>query len=253
MKLLNLTRFFVLFLSLSFLFQGCAEDDSSSNTSFNYVTFETKSKDITVNPGATLTTNIKVFTTQVSGSERTFGITLDPTSTMSAQYMTVPATVTVPANSNVGIVAVGVTGVGLSLTTAKTIKLNLVSQDGLYTGSNVTVNVRENCPYNNVTLSLVLDRWGSEITWNIKDASNNIVASGGPYTDGATNALQAAKNFSFCLPNGTYTYTIYDAPYSDGLYTSATVIGSYTISKNGVVIVNGNGNFGASQSNTFTL
>jgi|688.fasta_scaffold270722_2 hypothetical protein len=253
MKLLNLTRFFVLFLSLSFLFQGCAEDDSSSTTSFNYVTFETKSKDITVNPGATITNDIKVFTTQVSGSDRTFGITLDATSTMSAQYMTIPATVTVPANSNVGIVSIGVTGVGLSLSTPKTIKLNLVAEDGLYTGSNVTINVRENCPLNTVVLSLILDRWGSEITWDIKNASNAIVASGGPYTDGATNALQPAKNFSFCLPNGTYTYTIYDAPYSDGLYTSATVIGSYTISKNGVVIVNGNGNFGASQSNTFTL
>jgi hypothetical protein len=238
---------------LSFLFQGCAEDDSSSTTSFNYVTFETKSKDITVNPGATITNDIKVFTTQVSGSDRTFGITLDATSTMSAQYMTIPATVTVPANSNVGIVSIGVTGVGLSLSTPKTIKLNLVAEDGLYTGSNVTINVRENCPLNTVVLSLILDRWGSEITWDIKDASNAIVASGGPYTDGATNALQPAKNFSFCLPNGTYTYTIYDAPYSDGLYTSATVIGSYTISKNGVVIVNGNGNFGASQSNTFTL
>ena len=245
MKLLNLTRFFVLFLSLSFLFQGCAEDDSSSTTSFNYVTFETKSKDITVNPGATITNDIKVFTTQVSGSDRTFGITLDATSTMSAQYMTIPATVTVPANSNVGIVSIGVTGVGLSLSTPKTIKLNLVAEDGLYTGSNVTINVRENCPLNTVVLSLILDRWGSEITWDIKDSSDAIVASGGPYTDGATNALQPAKNFSFCLPNGTYTYTIYDAPYSDGLYTSATVIGSYTISKNGVVIVNGNGNFGA--------
>lgn len=248
MKLLNLTRFFVLFLSLSFLFQGCAEDDSSSTTSFNYVTFETKSKDITVNPGATITNDIKVFTTQVSGSDRTFGITLDATSTMSAQYMTIPATVTVPANSNVGIVSIGVTGVGLSLSTPKTIKLNLVAEDGLYTGSNVTINVRENCPLNTVVLSLILDRWGSEITWDIKNASNAIVASGGPYTDGATNALQPAKNFSFCLPNGTYTYTIYDAPYSDGLYTSATVIGSYTISKNGVVIVNGNGNFGDRKS-----
>jgi hypothetical protein len=252
MKLLNLTRFFVLFLSLSFLFQGCAEDDSSSSTSFNYVTFETKSKDITVNPGATLTTNIKVFTTQVSGSERTFGITLDPTSTMSAQYMTIPATVTVPANSNVGIVAVGVTGVGLSLSTPKTIKLKLDSQDGLYTGSNVTVNVRENCPLNTVVLSLILDRYGSEISWDIKDASNAIVASGGPYTDGTTNALQAARNFTFCLANGTYTFNIRDI-YGDGMVTSATVVGSYTISKNGVVIVNGNGNFTFSRTNTFTL
>jgi hypothetical protein len=253
MKLLNLTRFFVMFFSLGLVLQGCTDDDSSSTTSFNYVTFETKSKDITVNPGATITNDIKVFTTQVSGSDRTFGITLDATSTMSAQYMTIPATVTVPANSNVGIVSIGVTGVGLSLSTPKTIKLNLVAEDGLYTGSNVTINVRENCPLNTVVLSLILDRWGSEITWDIKDSSDAIVASGGPYTDGATIALQPAKNFSFCLPNGTYTYTIYDAPYSDGLYTSATVIGSYTISKNGVVIVNGNGNFGASQSNTFTL
>lgn len=252
MKLLNLLRFFVLFLSLSFLFQGCAEDDSSSTTSFNYVTFETKSKDITVNPGATLTTDVKVYTTKVSGSERTFGISLDATSTMNAQYLTVPATVTVPANSNVGIVSVGVTGVGLDLSIPKTIKLKLVAEDGLYTGSNVTINVRENCPLNTVSLSLILDRYGSETTWDIKNSSNTVIASGGPYTDTATNAVQAAKDFTFCLANGTYTFTVYDA-YGDGMVTSATVVGSYTIKKNGVTIVSGTGNFTFSRSHTFTL
>jgi hypothetical protein len=252
MKLIKLSRFFVLFLSLSFVIQGCTQDDSHTSSPFNYVTFETKVKNISVNPGATLATDVKVYSSKKSGSARTYTVAVAAASTMLPANYTVPATVTIPANSNEGVLTISTVGVGLSLSNARTIVLNLVAEDGLYTGSAMTINVRENCPLNTVTLDLILDRYGSEISWDIKNSSNVVVASGGPYTDTATNALQAARNFIFCLPNGTYTFTIRDA-YGDGMVTSATVVGSYNLRANGTTIANLPGNFTFSRSHTFTL
>jgi len=241
-----------LFLSLSFVILGCTQDDSHTSSPFNLVTFETKVKNISVNPGATLATDIKVYSSKKSGAARTYNVAVAASSTMLAANYTVPATVTIPANSNEGVLTISTIGNGLSLSLAKTIVLNLVAEDGLYVGSSMTINVRENCPLNTVTLDLILDRYGSEISWDIKNASNAVVASGGPYTDTATNALQAAKNFIFCLPNGTYTFTIRDA-YGDGMVTSATVVGSYVLKSNGTTIANLPGNFTTSRSHTFTL
>ncbi|WP_396164384.1 hypothetical protein [Flavobacterium sp.] len=252
MKLIKLSRFFVLFLSLSFVIQGCTQEDNSTSSPFNYVTFETKVKNISVNPGATLSTDVKVYSSKKSGSARTYNVSVAATSTMLAANYTVPATVTIPANSNEGVLTITARGVGLNLSLAKTIVLNLVAEDGLYAGSALTVNVRENCPLNTVTFDLILDRWGSEISWDIKNASNVIVASGGPYTDTATNALQPVKNFIFCIPNGTYTFTIRDL-YGDGMVTSATVVGSYVLKANGTTIASLPGNFTTSRSHTFTL
>jgi hypothetical protein len=193
-----------------------------------------------------------VYSSKKSGAARTFNVAVAASSTMLAANYTVPATVTIPANSNEGVLTISTIGNGLSLSLAKTIVLNLVAEDGLYVGSSMTINVRENCPLNTVTLDLILDRYGSEISWDIKNASNAVVASGGPYTDTATNALQAARNFIFCLPNGTYTFTIRDA-YGDGMVTSATVVGSYNLRANGTTIANLPGNFTFSRSHTFTL
>lgn len=250
MKIFKLTSYFVLFLSLSFLFQGCSED-TPSGSSLNFVTFESKAKNVTVNEGETAATEVKVYTTQVVGSDRTFGVTVAANSTMDAAYISVPATVTVPANSNVGVLSVNVTGVGLSLSAPKTIILNLVEQEGIFSGKSITLNVRENCPLNTVTLDLVLDRYGSETDWEITDDAGNVVASGGPYADGTTNDLQPNKNFIFCLPDGNYTFTIYDE-YEDGM-TWNGVLGTYTVRANGVTLFSGLGDFEASRSHNFTL
>jgi subtilisin family serine protease len=65
-----------------------------------------------------------------------------------------------------------------------------------------------------VNLTVRTDCYGDEVSWQVRDASNNVVASGGPYvavSGGATN------NHSFCLPVGCYTFSINDT-YGDGMY-----------------------------------
>jgi hypothetical protein len=69
-------------------------------------------------------------------------------------------------------------------------------------------------PSNGVlNLYLKPDIYGSETTWQITDASQNIVAAGGPYSD---NFNPQAMNIPVCLPFGCYTFTIYDS-YGDGM------------------------------------
>ena len=58
---------------------------------------------------------------------------------MLAANYTVPATVTIPANSNEGVLTITTIGNGLNLSLAKTIVLNLVGEEGLDVGSALTI------------------------------------------------------------------------------------------------------------------
>jgi len=109
------------------------------------------------------------------------------------------------------------------------------------------------CFSNTIVHNIVLDQYGSEITWNITDSSGAVVASGGPYSDSATNVAQPQAPTTYTLPDGNYTYTINDS-YGDGMFNGAN-IGTYKLSKDcGSVLIDflGNG-FTVTRSHTFSL
>ena len=64
-----------------------------------------------------------------------------------------------------------------------------------------------------IQFNLVLDQYGSETTWEFEDSNGNLVESGGPYSDG-TEGMSIEE--SFCLPDGCYTFTIFDE-FGDGI------------------------------------
>ncbi|HMQ46661.1 MAG TPA: zinc-dependent metalloprotease [Saprospiraceae bacterium] len=90
--------------------------------------------------------------------------------------------------------------------------------DGIQNGSEVGVDCGgTNCPScpcnNNLTLTIKLDNYPEETTWQITDANGGIWDSGGPYgnqPDGST------VNEPICLPNGCYTLSLYDS-FGDGI------------------------------------
>ncbi|MDG1333005.1 MAG: PKD domain-containing protein, partial [Crocinitomicaceae bacterium] len=110
-----------------------------------------------------------------------------------------------------------------------------------------------------VQIDITLDCWGSETTWTLEDASNNVIASGGPYTDGTPSAVQTAN---LCLASGQcYDFIINDT-YGDGMYGSqygsCTVDGSYTITQTSgptvlASIVAVNSDFGTQEINNFCV
>ncbi len=99
------------------------------------------------------------------------------------------------------------------------------------------------CSENSVAISITLDNYPGETTWQITNASNTVVASGGPYsTAGATVTASA------CLPDGCYTFTINDS-YGDGICCSYGN-GSYNVTVNGTSVASG-GSFTTSESSSF--
>ncbi|WP_459209393.1 reprolysin-like metallopeptidase [Aquimarina rhabdastrellae] len=75
-----------------------------------------------------------------------------------------------------------------------------------------------------VTISIKLDDYPEETSWDIKDSSDNVVASGGTYGDRADGSTVTVTE---CLEVGDYVFTIYDSA-RDGLCCDFGN-GSYTI------------------------
>ena len=104
---------------------------------------------------------------------------------------------------------------------------------------NVTLATQNTNAY--VTVQIVTDYYGSETTWDIKDANNNVVLSGGPYNDltnqqaGTTTQtpVSGSLNLNLC-----HTFTIYDS-YGDGI-DAGYGAGSFTVTDgNGTILASG--------------
>lgn len=69
------------------------------------------------------------------------------------------------------------------------------------------------CEDNELTLSLVLDQYGIETTWEVRDEDGEVAFSGGPYPNTTNGSLIEQV---LCLEDGCYTFEIFDA-YGDGI------------------------------------
>ena len=69
------------------------------------------------------------------------------------------------------------------------------------------------CENNLLTLRLVLDDYGPETTWWIRDSEGETLFSGGPYEKGAAGTEYI---YTFCMPDDCYTFKILDS-YGDGI------------------------------------
>lgn len=102
------------------------------------------------------------------------------------------------------------------------------------------------CTDNEVTLTIVLDNYPEETSWEILDGAT-VVASGGTYgsqPDGST------VTETLCLPDGCYDFVISDV-YGDGICCSYGN-GSYTLTDGGSTLASG-GSFGSSETTNFCV
>ncbi|MEN9640765.1 MAG: hypothetical protein RLZZ262_2634 [Bacteroidota bacterium] len=109
--------------------------------------------------------------------------------------------------------------------------------------SNGTFSISTGAP---AILTVTLDYFGSETTWNISQGTT-ILLTGGPYVN---NQQGLQVNTNICLSAGCYTLTMLDQ-YGDG---QGFTNGSYALtSPTGTVLANGSGNWGADNIHTFCL
>lgn len=100
---------------------------------------------------------------------------------------------------------------------------------------------------NDVDVEIVLDDYPGETEWNIRNANNEVVASGGPY---GQNSPGETISVSECLPDGCYDFEIFDS-YGDGI-CCAYGNGSYEVSSDGSVLASG-GAFGYNEVSNFCI
>lgn len=233
---------FLLLLSLSFFaFNGCDDDDEI----INYVSFETQSFDFGVELDGSSTNEFKIYATNKTGSERTYSINVvaDMSSADPNSY-TVPATVTIPANSNVGMFSVKIDDLNIS-EDGETLVLEFSGEEGLFTGEKMTFIIKQVCPFNEIDVKITFDGYASECTWELYDSAGDLVTAEGPWADG-----DASASSKICLQDGSYTFVIYDA-YGDGL--SYPENGNATITYKGNVLVFIEGDFGSEAAADFDV
>ena len=208
-----------------------------------YVTFAKFEYSTGVDPGGSTTADIKVFTADKTGSDRTFDLTVDGTGAAAGSY-TVPSSVTIPAESNEGTITVALSDVNLGIGVNKVL-ISFVNKDGYTNSKAVTVNYIQNCTEITGTLDFNFDFYAEETGWYITDALDGEVLAGGGYTNGQGIA---SESITLCAGRD-YTLHVTDV-YSDGM-DDGTNLGSYTLTIGGVVKVTGGGAFGAIESTPF--
>ncbi|TMM29493.1 hypothetical protein FDT66_10230 [Polaribacter aestuariivivens] len=207
----------------------------------NYVTFAEPEFSAGVDVGGSTTVEIPVFTSNVSGSARTFVVSVDESSNAATGSYTVPTSVEIPANTNKGMITVSLTDTNLGIGVNKLI-LNFGAEEGLSNGGSTTISYIQNCTEVTGTLDITFDAYGSETSWEITDSLGGVVVSGGGYADGD---VSVSEPITLCSGRD-YTFTFKDS-FGDG-YASP---GMATLTIGGDVKATVSGDFGSSSETEF--
>ncbi len=103
-------------------------------------------------------------------------------------------------------------------------------------------------PCTNVTVSINLDDYPGETSWEITNSGGSVVASGGTY-----GSLPDGSNVTetVCLTDGCYDFTIFDS-YGDGICCSFGT-GDYSVSVSGTGVVASGGAFAFDETTNFCI
>lgn len=139
-----------------------------------------------------------------------------------------------------------------TLSPNNTVNISIPSDDNNTNNTGTTNFIKAvETQYTNITVKISTDQYGSETTWNLKNAAGTTVANGGPYTDANNPGVYPQPDVNITLPNDCYTLTVNDS-YGDGMYSSTYGFGGYQVLANDVLIPGMNGgSFGASDTRKY--
>lgn len=199
---------FLTVLSTS-LFVGCSSDDEV--TPPNYVTFEAEELNFAIDENTSGTLDVTVYTANTTGSDRTFTINVDESSTINADSYTLPQTVTVPANSNEVTFSIEVTDNSLG-DSGEVLILDIADQEGLHRGEPLTVNIAKICEFEPVGTFINNSGWFEEeypVTVEAGAAANQYVVKD-MFAEGTDITFTVNPDFTVTVPkqnawvSGTY-------------------------------------------------
>lgn len=230
--------FLVLLVSVSLF--NC--EDTLEPSALDYIAFGTDTYSTGVDPGGATTFDIPVYTAKVYDAAKTFNVTVDGAKAAAGSY-DVPASVSITAGSNKGVLTVSLSDVNLGIGINE-ITINFEDVAGAFHGEPTTLAYVQNCTEITATLDIDFDYYSSETSWEFIDALGSVVATKS-YSDGQS---PVSESITLCAGRN-YTLVFYDS-YGDGMNDGAK-LGSYSLKIGGVVKATGGGNFGASEENAF--
>lgn len=238
----------ILAITLSIcLCTNCEEnEDAPAILELNYIGLESRPL-IGVAPTASATEEIKVATSNTASADRTFNIVVNTDlTTADASAYSLPSSVTVPANSNVGTFNLDIVGPNINPSGEDILAIDFVSQDGLLIGATMQINLKQVCPNPELILDITFDDWPEEIYWRIVNAAGDTVfESATPAGFGAYDGLTGGITRNICLASGTYTFSMFDG-FQDGA-------GPFSLTFDGEVIFSSDGSYGARTDVTVTI
>lgn len=238
-------------------FLSCDQEDANVNNIYDGsqigVGFLTTATSVVI-PEEGVTATVVVQSTTTATEARSYNVTVDDASTGSSADYSI-GTLSIPAGSYEGTMDVTFGNFdNLPEAVAFELILNLDLPAGVSVvgSSSTSFNYLKKLICNDLTLTINEDGFGSERDWDIKDASGAIVVScadfGCPFSD-VTGGEQNVANFN--LPDGCYTFTIYDS-FGDGLF-DGNVTGDYSLTCSIITHASGEGNFGGSETTSFCV
>lgn len=210
------------FLTLIILttFTGCQEPVEPTGIAF--ITFEKPSESFIINEGTTLNTEFKIFTATNVGSDTTLDLTT--ITTLNAANYSVPASVTIPANSNEATISISITENNFDKINGETMSISFSSPDGFYSGeTNLNIIVSVFCPSAIAGSYAYSDGNKKAVTITAGTGVNNFVVSG-------DNAFKS--NYAFYINDQCGSISV----------TGGILIDNFGIAVSGSGTVNDNGN-----------
>jgi hypothetical protein len=241
--------FYFLTLVLLTTLTGC--DEPVEPTGIEFITFEDNIiSDVTVSPGGEFTKTITVYSSNKTGSDRSIELNVKPNTTLEAGAYTVPATVTIPANTNQSTIDIILKDVGLDIIEDQLLGISMSGGADSYFGEeDITLNVAKGCNAGSskFKIAVSLDGWPEEVYWRVVDTDAGVIVIANNATPGFGGyaGLTETQKDATCLPTGNYVFEIFDA-YEDGAGAVSCTLG-------GVQVFSSNGGYGAGTSVEFSV
>lgn len=172
------------FFIIVFAFISLQNCEDTYAPSLNYVTFEVDQPLVTVLKNSSATIDVHVYTTKVMNSDRTFNIVVSSDTSLDPASYNVPATVTIPANSNDGMIEVTFSDNNLGEDIEQLVLSLDLAGDAAFSGSPFTVEVQKKCPLSGIndlvgTFTPTADPNGYENTFTTTaDGTSSLIVDG---------------------------------------------------------------------------
>jgi hypothetical protein len=193
---------------------GCDSDDSSvTNISANFAQLDDDSTvTLLENSGTTIEIGIILGGPQATDTQIEFDVTGDVSRfELSSPSLSIPAGET---NGLITLTAIdddeinGDLVVVVALSASSSVPVGLVGQGSGYISKTINI-IDDNIPCNDYVVTIVADRWGSEVTYDLLDANGDTIISGGPFSDtGADTTTEEITELT--LADGCYTLRVFD-------------------------------------------